>query len=44
MGEFSPEKLESLTTLLGKNAVPATPTTAPARTAVASYSGDGKPV
>jgi len=34
MGEYSPEKLESLTTWLGKNSVP-TPATAPARATVA---------
>jgi aspartate aminotransferase-like enzyme len=41
MGEFSPEKLESLTTWLVKNALP-TPATPPVRAAVASYSGESK--
>jgi hypothetical protein len=43
MGEFSPEKLESLTSWMGKNAVPAS-ATPPARAAVASYSSDAKAV
>jgi len=43
MGEFSPDKLESLTSWLGKNAAPA-PATAPSRAAVASYAGDVKAV
>jgi aspartate aminotransferase-like enzyme len=44
MGEFSPDKLESLTSWLGKNAAPAATVATPARAAVASHSCDGKTV
>jgi aspartate aminotransferase-like enzyme len=43
MGEFSPEKLESLTSWLGKHAVPA-PAAAPTRATPPVYSGNAKTV